>query len=194
MSDFTILLASTSPYRQAMLSKLMLPFNVTTPDCNETPLPAEQPQDLVLRLAKNKAEACPHTDAPTLIIGSDQVCVINGNIMGKPHTTENAVRQLMAASGKPVVFYTGIALHNTQNGQTDTRLDTFIVHFRDLSEQQIRNYVKKEQPLDCAGSFKSEGLGIALFERLEGKDPNSLIGLPLITLIDMLKKQGIDVL
>ncbi|PJC88171.1 septum formation inhibitor Maf [Vibrio sp. HA2012] len=194
MSDFTILLASTSPYRRTMLSKLMLPFNVAVPDCDETPLPGEQPQDLVLRLAKNKAETSPHTDTPTLIIGSDQVCVINGNIMGKPHTEENAIQQLMKASGKSVIFYTGIALHNTQNGKTETRLDTFIVHFRELTEQQIRNYVEKEQPLDCAGSFKSEGLGIALFERLEGKDPNALIGLPLITLIDMLKKQGIDVL
>ena len=195
MADFKIILASTSPYRKAILSKLELPFDVTSPDCDETPLKGEKPQDLVLRLAQGKAESCQLLPAqPALVIGSDQVCVIDGQILGKPHTRKNAIKQLTAASGKTVTFYTGLALFNSATGKSDLQLDTFIVHFRKLTNKQITNYVEKELPLDCAGSFKSEGLGIALFERLEGKDPNALVGLPLITLVEMLEKQGIDVL
>ena len=194
MADLKIILASTSPYRKAILSKLGVPFDVTSPDCNETPFEGEKPQDLVLRLAQAKAESCQLSGYPSLVIGSDQVCVIDGQILGKPHTKANAIAQLKAASSKAVTFYTGIALYNSQTEQTDAKLDTFTVHFRNLTEEQICNYVEKEQPLDCAGSFKCEGLGIALFKRLEGKDPNTLIGLPLITLVEMLGKQGIDVL
>ncbi|PWI35006.1 septum formation inhibitor Maf [Vibrio albus] len=194
MTDLKIILASTSHYRRSILSKLGLPFDVAKPDCDETPLQNEKPQELVLRLSQSKAESCPCSDENRIIIGSDQVCVIDGQIMGKPHTKEKAIEQLLMASGKSITFYTGVALHNTRTGITDTELDTFVVHFRHLTKQQIANYVEKEQPLDCAGGFKSEGLGIALFERLEGKDPNALIGLPLITLIDMLEKQGITVL
>lgn len=195
MTDMNLILASTSPYRRAILSKLTLPFDVAKPHCDETPLQNEKPQELVLRLAQSKAESCQLTAAtPALVIGSDQVCVIDGQILGKPHSREKAIAQLMAASGKAVVFYTGLALHNTHTGETDTELDTFTVHFRQLTREQIARYVDKEQPLDCAGSFKSEGLGIALFDRLEGKDPNALIGLPLITLVDMLKRHGVGVL
>jgi MAF protein len=195
MTDLNLILASTSPYRRSVLSKLQLPFDVAHPDCDETPQQGESPKALVVRLAKSKAESCQLTTAsPSLVIGSDQVCVIDGQILGKPHSREKAIEQLMAASGKVVTFYTGLALHNTQTGETDTELDTFTVHFRHLTREQIARYVDKEQPLDCAGSFKSEGLGIALFDRLEGKDPNALIGLPLITLIDMLERQGVAVL
>lgn len=193
MNNFQLVLASTSPYRREILQKLTLPFTCVKPDCDETPLLHENAVDLVKRLAELKASHC-HLDQPSLVIGSDQVCVVDGNILGKPHNTENAIRQLTNQSGKAVTFYTGIALHNTQTHKTQVEVDSFTVHFRKLSAQAIKNYVEKEQPFDCAGSFKSEGLGIALFERLEGKDPNTLIGLPLITLIDMLNKEGWQVL
>ena len=145
------------------------------------------------RLAKEKAESC-HTDKPSLVIGSDQVCVIDGKIIGKPLNRENAIQQLSRQSGKAIQFYTGLALHNTETNITDVKLDTFTVHFRQLTQQQISRYVKKEEPYYCAGSFKSEGLGIALFEKLEGKGPNTLVGLPLIDLIDMLETQGFSIL
>lgn len=193
MNNLDLILASTSPFRKSILDKIGLPFIQKNPTCDETPLKGETPENLVQRLAIDKAKSC-KTDTHSLIIGSDQVCVINEEIIGKPHTTEKAIEQLMAASGQCITFYTGIALYNTHTASTDVELDTFNVHFRTLSYKQIEDYVKREQPLNCAGSFKSEGLGIALFRELEGKDPNSLIGLPLITLIDMLQRQGIDVL
>lgn len=190
-----LILASTSPYRKQILEKLAIPFEAREPQCDETPLDGESAKALVLRLAQLKAQSCSHdTDSPELIIGSDQVCVIDGRIVGKPHTRDNAIQQLSQASGKIITFYTGVALYNSQTKQTTTELDRFNVHFRPLTQAQIEYYVDLEQPLHCAGSFKSEGLGIALFERLEGKDPNALIGLPLITLINMLEQQGITVL
>ncbi|GAM57001.1 maf/yceF/yhdE family protein [Vibrio ishigakensis] len=128
------------------------------------------------------------------MIGSDQVCVVDGKILGKPHTREKAIAQLKAQSGKSICFYTGLALFDSSTGATETKLDTFVVHFRDLTDKQIAAYVDKEQPLNCAGSFKSEGLGITLFSRLEGKDPNTLIGLPLIDLVGMLESKGVAVL
>ncbi|MDP2570915.1 nucleoside triphosphate pyrophosphatase [Vibrio penaeicida] len=185
-----LILASTSPFRRTILEKLNLPFSVASPNCEETIHEGETPQALVLRLAELKARACP-TPSPALIIGSDQVCVIDGKIVGKPHTRANAIKQLQAQSGKSITFYTGVALYNTENDCCDVELDTFVVHFRQLTDSMIENYVDKEEPYFCAGSFKSEGLGIALFEKLEGKDPNTLVGLPLITLIAMLEKQGI---
>ncbi|HBV75344.1 MULTISPECIES: Maf family protein [Vibrio] len=195
MIETQLILASTSIYRKQLLEKLSIPFEAKNPNCDETPFINESAQSLVLRLAKNKAESCLlNDDKPHLVIGSDQVCVIDQQIIGKPLNRKNAIRQLQQASGKSITFYTGIAIFNSFNQTTDVELDTFTVHFRQLTQQQIENYVDKEQPLYCAGSFKSEGLGIALFERLEGKDPNALIGLPLITLIDMLKKQGVNVL
>jgi MAF protein len=125
-----------------------------------------------------------------LIIGSDQVCVLDGEITGKPHSEENARLQLRKASGTIVTFYTGLALYNSANGHLQTECEPFDVHFRHLSDQEIDNYVRKERPLHCAGSFKSEGLGITLFERLEGRDPNALVGLPLIALCQMLRREG----
>lgn len=200
MLEPKIILASTSVYRKQLLEKLAIPFETAQPDCDEAPLPNESAQDLVLRLAQNKAQSCDlsaiqhNTNKPCLVIGSDQVCVIDGQIIGKPLNRENAIAQLSQASGRTITFYTGVALYHSGTQLTDVELDTFTVHFRQLTEQQIENYVDKEQPFYCAGSFKSEGLGIALFERLEGKDPNALVGLPLICLIDMLAKQNVQVI
>ncbi len=193
MTQPELILASTSSFRKSILEKLQLPFTQMAPDCDETPYDGETPQALVQRLALKKAQSCT-TDKNHLIIGSDQVCVINGQITGKPGSRENAIEQLMSASGQVITFYTGVALYHSSTGKHDVRLDTFEVHFRHLTTAQIEYYVDKEHPLNCAGSFMSEGLGIALFEKLQGKDPNSLIGLPLITLTDMLQGFGVDVL
>lgn len=193
MTKQALILASTSYFRQQLLAKLNIPFDVASPDCDETPLKGETPIELVKRLAQGKAQGC-LTKGHSLIIGSDQVCVIDGEIVGKPNNRDNAIKQLTAQSGKSITFYTGVALYNTTTDQCDVELDTFIVHFRSLTQSMIENYVDKEQPYFCAGSFKSEGLGIALFDRLEGKDPNALVGLPLITLIKMLEKQGVEVI
>ncbi|CAI8707278.1 Maf family protein [Kosakonia quasisacchari] len=184
-----IILASTSPYRRALLDKIGLPFECAAPQTNETPHAGESPRHLVLRLAQEKAQSLAQKYPQHLIIGSDQVCVLDGEITGKPHTEENARQQLMKASGNIVTFYTGLALFNSATGHLQTECDPFDVHFRHLSEQEIDDYVRKERPLNCAGSFKSEGLGIALFERLEGRDPNTLVGLPLIALCQMLRRE-----
>ncbi|WP_039058081.1 nucleoside triphosphate pyrophosphatase [Enterobacter sp. Bisph1] len=184
-----IILASTSPWRRALLDKLGLPFECAAPQTDETPHPGETPRHLVLRLAQEKAHSLAHLYPQHLIIGSDQVCVLDGEIAGKPHTVENACQQLLKASGNIVTFYTGLALLNTVTGHCQTECEPFDVHFRHLSEQEIENYVRKEHPLSCAGSFKSEGLGITLFERLEGRDPNTLVGLPLIALCQMLRRE-----
>ena len=189
-----LILASTSPFRQALLSKLGLPFIAVAPDCDETPQPDETAPQLVQRLALAKAQALAALHPQSWIIGSDQVCVLDGNITGKPHTVENACQQLAAASGKVITFYTGLALIQPQTAQQQVIFEPFNVHFRHLSPVEIRHYVEKEQPLHCAGSFKSEGMGICLFERLEGRDPNTLIGLPLIALNEMLIKVGINAL
>ncbi|UTV26796.1 Maf family protein [Photobacterium atrarenae] len=189
-----ILLASTSPFRKSLLEKLHYPFETASPDIDESALPGETAEQLVKRLAQAKAEACAGQYGEHLIIGSDQVCVIAGQILGKPHTLENAVHQLQAASGQTVTFYTGLCLHNAKTGNSQVVCEPFHVHFRQLTETEIRNYVALEQPLNCAGSFKSEGLGIALFDRLEGRDPNTLVGLPLIALREMLSREGIAIL
>lgn len=184
-----LILASTSPYRKMLLDKLGLPFECAAPNVDELALPGETPRSLVLRLAQAKAQALAVRYPNHLIIGSDQVCVLDGEITGKPHTEENARLQLKKASGNVVTFYTGLALYNSANGQLQTECEPFDVHFRHLSEQEINVYIRKESPLNCAGSFKSEGLGIALFDRLEGRDPNTLVGLPLIALCKMLRRE-----
>ncbi|WP_194090654.1 Maf family protein [Vibrio hibernica] len=195
MQHTNLILASTSIYRKALLNKLAIPFTALDPQCDETPLPNESAQQLVTRLARIKAQSCQLDLTKTnIVIGSDQVCIIDDEIIGKPLNRANAITQLSRSNGRSITFYTGIAVYNSTTNQCDVELDTFIVRFRKLSPSQIENYVDKEQPFYCAGSFKSEGLGIALFERLEGNDPNSLIGLPLITLINMLEKQGIAIL
>ncbi|PVZ88035.1 septum formation inhibitor Maf [Serratia sp. S1B] len=187
-----ILLASTSIYRQQLLEKLHLPFICAAPETDETPLPGESAEALVLRLATAKAQSLAVSYPNHLIIGSDQVCVIGGKITGKPHTAENARKQLHNASGQRVTFYTGLALYNSHSKQLQTLCEPFHVHFRELTASEISTYVELEQPLNCAGSFKSEGLGIALFQKLEGRDPNTLIGLPLIALLAMLRVEGIN--
>lgn len=144
----------------------------------------------VTRLAQAKAQSLATRFPNHLIIGSDQVCVLDGEITGKPHTEENARRQLRKASGSIITFYTGLALYNSASGHLQTECEPFDVHFRHLSDKEIEGYVRKENPLQCAGSFKSEGLGITLFERLEGRDPNTLVGLPLIALCQMLRREN----
>ncbi len=176
--------------RRALLEKLQISFECAAPEVDETPRSDESPRQLVLRLAQEKAQSLASRYPDHLIIGSDQVCVLDGEITGKPLTEENARLQLRKASGNIVTFYTGLALFNSANGHLQTEVEPFDVHFRHLSEAEIDNYVRKEHPLHCAGSFKSEGFGITLFERLEGRDPNTLVGLPLIALCQMLRREG----
>lgn len=189
-----LILASTSVYRQSLLQKLGLPFECCNPDIDETAHIDESAHALVLRLAKAKAVAGAEQLTDGLIIGSDQVAVIDGKIIGKPHDFDNAVAQLTQASGKAITFYTGLALYNAATGVMSAEVEPFTVYFRHLTHAQIVAYVEKEEPYYCAGSFKSEGLGIALFTQLEGRDPNTLVGLPLILLTEMLLIQGVDVL
>ena len=185
-----LILASTSRYRKALLEKLGLPFQCVSPEVDESPLPGESAQVLVARLAFAKAEAVARYHDWGLIIGSDQLCVCDGQILGKPGTVEKAVVQLMAAQGKSVTFYTGLCVLDAVSGKAEQLVEPFTVHFRRLDEAAIRRYVEAELPLDCAGSFKCEGMGIALFRALEGRDPNALIGLPLIGLIELLARHG----
>jgi len=189
-----LVLASSSRYRQMLLGKLDLPFEAAAPDIDESSLPGEQPRALVHRLAIAKAQALTDRFPNHLIIGSDQVACLDGHILGKPGTAERACEQLRLASGRSVEFLTGLCLLNSATQTFEAAVESFRVHFRTLSEMQISRYVAREQPLDCAGSFKSEGLGIALFEKLEGDDPNTLIGLPLIRLVQMLERAGLPVL
>jgi len=172
-----------------LLEKLGVTFECAAPNVDESPQPGESPRHLVVRLAQEKAKSLAARFPDHLIIGSDQVCVLDGIITGKPHTEENARQQLLKARGSIVTFYTGLALYNSSTGHLQTECEPFDVHFRHLSEQEIDDYVRKERPLNCAGSFKSEGLGIALFERLDGRDPNALVGLPLIALCQMLRRE-----
>lgn len=186
-----LVLASTSPFRKSLLEKLAVPFITDTPHTDETPHADEPPERLVRRLAEAKARdvASRHPDA--LIIGSDQVACVEGRVQGKPGSRENAIAQLSQASGRAVNFHTGLCLLDSATGRALVTVEPFTVHFRSLARDQIERYVDHERPFDCAGSFKSEGYGITLFSALEGRDPNSLIGLPLIALVEMLEKVGI---
>lgn len=197
-SPISLVLGSSSPFRRELLSKLGLPFTTSSPDIDETPLPGETPQALVERLAVAKARAVASSHPEHLIITSDQVSVLNGQINGKPGTEDKAIAQLLASSGKVVTFFTSLCLYDTRDSNTQhesyqLHCDRFHVHFRQLDEAKIRRYIAREQPLNCAGSFKSEGLGITLFRKLEGDDPNTLIGLPLISLVTMLERKGLSV-
>ncbi|WP_181296704.1 nucleoside triphosphate pyrophosphatase [Pseudomonas sp. Q2-TVG4-2] len=188
-----LLLASSSPYRRELLSRLRLTFDCNAPEIDETAHAEELPEQLVRRLAREKAQALAGTHPDHLIIGSDQVAVLEHNILGKPHTFERAKHQLQACSGKSVSFLTGLALLDSRTGTAQIDCITFTVHFRALNDQLIERYLLAEQPFDCAGSFKAEGLGISLFRFTEGSDVTSLIGLPLIRLVDMLNHAGIEV-
>lgn len=186
-----LVLASTSPFRQALLERLGLPFETAAPSIDESIHPGEKPQQLVQRLSSLKARAVAATHPDSLIIGSDQVACVDDCILGKPGNRENAIAQLQLASGKPVVFHTGLCLLNSGTHAEQVLCESFKVHFRRLSLEQIERYVDREQPFGCAGSFKSEAFGIVLFTRLEGDDPNALVGLPMIRLVDMLNKEGV---
>lgn len=188
-----IVLGSSSPFRKQLLQQILDEFETSSPDIDETPLPNETPEELVKRLAVKKAEAVAVDFPEALIIASDQVSVLDGNINGKPGNFENAVAQLKASSGKQVTFFTSLCLYDAKTKQLLLDVVPFRVHFRQLSDEKIRRYVEKEAPFNCAGSFKSEGLGISLFEKLEGDDPNSLIGLPLIKLVGMFEQKGIQI-
>ncbi|MGH1371511.1 MAG: Maf family protein [Cellvibrionaceae bacterium] len=176
----SIVLASSSPYRRQLLEKLGVYFSHASPDIDESPRPNEAPQALTERLSNAKAEALSTQHPNSLIIGSDQVAELNGTLLGKPGTRENAIAQLQLCSAQTVSFHTGICLLNSATGHYHYDCDTYTVIFRELTDTQIAYYVDREQPFDCAGSFKSEGLGISLFSAIRGDDPNSLIGLPLI--------------
>ena len=183
-----IVLGSSSPFRKSLLEKLDLSFDCDSPDVDETPLKGEHPKDMVARLAKAKAQVVAAKHPQSIIIASDQCATLDGKIIGKPGDHDTAVEQLKAASGRAVAFYTSLCVMNATTEQYQECVEPFYVYFRELSEEQIENYLKKEEPYNCAGSFKSEGLGITLFDRLEGEDPNTLIGLPLIRLTRFLEK------
>lgn len=189
-----VILASTSRYRRELLGKLGLKFDCCAPDIDESPLPHESAPDLAERLATQKAHSMAATYPHHLIIGSDQVAVCDGHLLGKPGNRERAIQQLQRQSGRAVSFYTGISLLDSPSGHIISAVDCCTVYFRHLSDRQIVDYLDREQPFDCAGSFKSEGLGIALFDKIIGEDPNALIGLPLIKLIDLLNDFGVQVL
>lgn len=186
-----LLLASSSVYRRDLLSRLRLPFTCSSPDIDESHRPGESALELVRRLSLEKAQALAANHPAHLIIGSDQVAVLNGQIIGKPHTFDKARQQLLNASGASVSFLTGLTLLNSQTGHYQTDCVPFTVHMRHLNAEQIERYLHAEEPYDCAGSFKAEGLGVSLFQRTEGDDATSLVGLPLIRLVDMLLAQGV---
>lgn len=186
-----LILASSSPFRRELLAKLGLAFEHHSPDIDERPHDNESPTELVLRLAREKAQALAERWPDALIIGSDQVSVLDGDIAGKPGNRNNTRAQLRRASARPVEFFTGLCLLNTRTGRHQSGCERFIVHFRTLTKEQIERYVDAEQPFNCAGGFKSEGLGITLFNALEGRDPNALVGLPLIMLTDFLASEGV---
>lgn len=189
-----LILASTSVYRRELLARLGLPFSTYAPAVDETPRQAEAAADLVRRLSQSKASTGASQADKALVIGSDQVAVHNGQILGKPGSFEVACEQLARLSGQQVTFLTGICLYNSALQRLQSDVVPYQVIFRRLPTTQIENYVRRERPFDCAGSFKSEGLGIALFERMQGDDPTALIGLPLIRLVSMLQDEGVHVL
>ncbi|MGV6826702.1 MAG: Maf family protein [bacterium] len=192
-ANLNLVLGSTSPFRQELLRKLNIPFSLDSPSVDETRLEGESPEQLVRRMAEEKARAVAGNHPNSLIIGSDQVACLGEEILGKPGNRDNAIAQLSMMSGRQVVFLTGLCLHNTASGNTQVVVEPFTVVFRELTRDQIERYLDAEEPYNCAGSFKSEALGISLFEKLEGDDPNSLIGLPLIRLVDMLAVEGLAI-
>jgi len=187
-----LVLASTSRYRRELLSRLGLPFEVAAPEVDETPQPGEAPDATALRLAEAKARAVAERFPDSLIIGSDQVLLLDGEQLGKPGNYDNAFAQLKKMQGKAMVFHTALCLLNSRTGHVQLRDVPTTIHLRPLSDAQIESYLRKEQPYDCAGSARSEGLGIALIARYDTADPNALIGLPLIALTEMLTNEGVD--
>ena len=194
MNSQPLVLASTSIYRSQLLSTLQIPFQTAAPDVDETPRPGESAEQTSWRLSRIKAQVVAKRFPDALIIGSDQVALLDGQQIGKPLNHDNAVLQLSAMRGKTVEFYTALTLLNAVTGDMQTDVAITKVSFRNLSDEQIERYLKKEQPYHCAGSAKSEGLGIALISSIRGDDPNALIGLPLILLVSMLEKQGVSII
>jgi len=186
-----LVLASTSIYRKELLNRLLVPFETARPDVDETPLPNEAARDTSLRLAQEKALAVVASYPDALIIGSDQVALLDDQQIGKPLNHDNAVAQLQAMRGKTTIFYTALALLNSKTGNMQTDVSLSHVTLRDLSDEEIDGYLLKEQPYHCAGSAKSEGLGISLMSRMTGDDPNALVGLPLIPLCNMLRRENV---
>ncbi|MDH2917698.1 MAG: Maf family nucleotide pyrophosphatase [Sideroxydans sp.] len=191
MNSPLLVLASTSIYRSELLTRLQIPFITAVPNVDETPLPNESARQTSLRLAQLKAHAVAQNFPDALIIASDQVALLDGQQLGKPLTHDNAVRQLQAMRGKTTIFYTALTLLNRKTGTLQSEVAENFVTLRDLSNAEIEGYLRKEQPYHCAGSFKSEGLGIALMSAMSGDDPNALIGLPLILLIQMLRRENV---
>jgi len=187
-----LILASTSPYRRELLARLQVPFDTVAPDADETPLPGEAPTATALRLAEAKARAVAAAHPDALVIGSDQVAAQGERRFGKPGTRENAGEQLRAMRGREIVFHTGLCLLDTASDRVRLRCVDVHVGFRDLTEAEIEAYLDKEDALNCAGSARSEGLGISLLSYLRGDDPNALVGLPLIALCDMLREAGLS--
>ncbi|MBN8438697.1 MAG: septum formation inhibitor Maf [Candidatus Accumulibacter sp.] len=188
-----LILASTSPFRRELLARLGLPFETANPGVDETMFPDERPEAGALRLSQAKAEAVASAYPEALIIGSDQVACLDGQVFGKPGNHANAVRQLRAMRGRSVNFFTGLCLLDASSGRCHLRGVPTLVSFRDLTDAEIDAYLRKEEPYNCAGSAKSEGLGIALIARIDGEDPNALIGLPLIALCDLLRIENVSV-
>lgn len=189
-----LILASSSIYRRELLERLQLSFSVVVPDVDETPLPDEKPEETALRLAQVKARKIGDLHPKALVIGCDQVATLDGLQLGKPLTHDNAVKQLTLMRGRTVFFHSALCLFNATSGNMQAEDVIYEVRFRQLTDAQIENYLRLEQPYHCAGSAKSEGLGIALMEHMRGDDPNALIGLPLISLISMLQKEGVSVI
>ena len=187
-----LILASTSPFRKALLDRLDLDYETDSPDIDETPRDNESIEEMVIRLAEGKAGAVASKHPNALIIGSDQSAVLDGEVLTKPGGYDKAFKQLKNASGKRIVFQTGLCLLNTSTNHQQSACIPYTVVFKELSDEMIDHYLKKEEPYNCAGSFKSEALGIALFEKFEGEDPNALIGLPLIKLVEMLGNEGMS--
>jgi len=193
MTSRALVLASTSRYRRALLERLGIEFSVADPGVIEERRAGEAPEDMAKRLAEAKARAVASRFPDSLVIGSDQVAVCGSEVLDKPMTHSNAVRQLRAQSGRESVFYTAVCVLDTGGNSARVRVVPCTVTFRRLDEAAIERYLKKEQPYDCAGSAKSEGMGIALIARMQSEDPTALIGLPLIALVDLLREQGLNV-
>ena len=189
-----LILGSSSSYRYELLLRLQLPFEVSSPNIDESALTEEKPETIASRLAEEKARAVARIYPNALIIGSDQVATLDGIQLGKPLNYENAIKQLTSMRGKEVIFHTALSLFNSRSGRMQSKLVSSLIKFRELSDEQILNYLAKEQPYHCAGSAKYEGLGIALIERMESDDTSAIIGLPLITLVDMLVHEGVEVI
>jgi len=190
----TLILASSSEFRRELLQKLEIPFRSISPRVDETPLDGEKPHETALRLAQVKAKKIGDEYPHALVIGCDQVATLDGEQLGKPLNHINATKQLQKMRGREVTFHSALCLYNAATGNMQAEVVPYIVRFRQLTDAQIKNYLIKKQPYQCAGSAKSEGLGIALIERMIGEDPNALIGLPLIKLINMLNNEKIEVI